>query len=445
MPLIELPELVVAEIDGEQAATRPVLVNRAPSPGEVGVPRETLIALELVDPGEAGIDRERTRVLVNGRPAFDGRATPELRPGFDGPLAAVTATGDTLRIVLHPTLAFRSQQTVLVEVFSATADGEGDLDESYGFEIEDRTAPRLLTAFATSSKAVRLAFDEDIVVTDPAGFSFAAETSPAMPLVAVSAVSDGSLVDLTLATEMTPGARCRVTVTGVADAHGNAILPPADTATFDGFAPPRPRGRRFDLWQMLPKWSRREDLTGDLARLIACLQEVTDLVLTDIDRFPAIYDIERAPEPFVDAILADLGSPFAFELTETEKRRLAAVLVEMYRMKGTAQGIAGALRFFLDLEDVEVVPYAAEVLTLGESELGVDWVLGPSGSFARYAFDVVVGRILTNDERAKLRAIVTWCRPAHAHLCSLVEPVPPATCDHWELGISELGETTDLH
>ena len=72
-------------------------------------------------------------------------------------------------------------------------------------------------------------------------------------------------------------------------------------------------------------------------------------------------------------------------------------------------------------------------------------MLGPSGSFARYAFDVVVSRILTDDERAKLRAIVTWARPAHAHFCSLVEPSMPATYDHWELGVSELGETTDLH
>jgi len=28
---------------------------------------------------------------------------------------------------------------------------------------------------------------------------------------------------------------------------------------------------------------------------------------------------------------------------------------------------------------------------------------------------------------------------------NLVEPLPPLVYDHWELGISELGETTDLH
>ncbi len=36
----------------------------------------------------------------------------------------------------------------------------------------------------------------------------------------------------------------------------------------------------------------------------------------------------------VDAMLADLGNPFRFELGELQKRRLASVLVDMYRQKG---------------------------------------------------------------------------------------------------------------
>jgi hypothetical protein len=36
-------------------------------------------------------------------------------------------------------------------------------------------------------------------------------------------------------------------------------------------------------------------------------------------------------------------------------------------------------------------------------------------------------------------------KPAHTHFVDLLEPTPPQTYDHWELGISELGETTSLH
>jgi CheY-like chemotaxis protein len=51
-----------------------------------------------------------------------------------------------------------------------------------------------------------------------------------------------------------------------------------------------------------------------------------------------ILDLERAPEPFLDAMLSDLGNPFELELDVLRKRRLVARLVDMYRKRGTAAG-----------------------------------------------------------------------------------------------------------
>jgi len=36
-------------------------------------------------------------------------------------------------------------------------------------------------------------------------------------------------------------------------------------------------------------------------------------------------------------------------------------------------------------------------------------------------------------------------KPAHTHLARLVEPAIPEVIDHVELGLSELGETWELH
>ena len=196
---------------------------------------------------------------------------------------------------------------------------------------------------------------------------------------------------------------------------------------------------------MLSKHNRRADETGDLARFIACLQEITDLLLAEVDRYPDIFDVERAPPAFLDLILQDLGNPFPFELDTLGKRRLASVLVEMYRQKGTAVGVKNAIRFFLGVDIEAITPLAATALTLGEAELGVDWELGPSDRFARYAFDVKVGRILSETERRQLRAIVAYLKPAHTHFVNLVEPLPPPTFDDWELGESLVGVTTELH
>ena len=82
---------------------------------------------------------------------------------------------------------------------------------------------------------------------------------------------------------------------------------------------------------------------------------------------------------------------------------------------------------------------------LGESELGVDWELGPSDRFARYAFDVEVTRALSERERRVLRELVDYLKPAHTHFVELIEPLIEIVPDHWQLGESELDETTLLH
>lgn len=449
MPSFELPALFVDAVASVAAAStgigRPVLVNRDPGPDDFAVPIDASVALELVDPGPDGIDRAATRVWVDGALAFVGGGAPELQPGFDGPDAGVVQTADTLRVVLHPTTFFASEALVAVRAVSATVGGANALDATYSFRIEDRTAPRLVGGQATGQHAVDVAFDEAVQVTDASGFSLIPLDFPAVPVTVVAAEADGAVVRLTVDPDMTPDVHYEVVAVGVADLSGNPVLTPFDRVIVQGFRPARPDARRFDLWSMLPKHNRREDQTGDLWRFIACLQEVTDLLLAEVDRFPEVFDIERAPEAFVDLILADLGNPFPFDLDELGKRRLASVLVEMYRQKGTARGIINAVRFFLGVEIQAVTAYAGEALVLGESELGVDWILGPSSRFALYAFDVIVDVPLTDAQRSQLRAIVEYLKPAHTHFVNLIEPAPPAFIDHWELGVSEIGVTTDLH
>ncbi|MFP2895065.1 phage tail protein [Corallococcus sp. 4LFB] len=368
-----------------------------------------------------------------------------MQPAFAGPLAAATQTADTLRVVLHPAVPLASQATVSVHVISATAGGAHLLDETYTFTVEDRTAPRLVGAQAVGPKSVRLAFYESVRVPPSACFTLTPRGAPAVPVVVTEAAADGLLVHFALDTELTPDVVYEVRVEGVTDAHGNLVLAPYHRATFAGFRPARPPSRHFRLWDMLPRHNRRDDVTGDLHRFVSCLQEVTDLLLSDLDAFPDVFDLERAPEAFLDAILQDLGNPFAFELDVLARRRLAAILVHMYQQKGTALGLRNAIRFFLGIEVRAISPFASDTLVLGESELGVDWVLGPSERFARYAFNVEVDRLLTLSERQRLRALVEYLKPAHTHFVDMVEPLPPILPEHWELGLSELGETTVLH
>lgn len=316
------------------------------------------------------------------------------------------------------------------------------------------TGPRVVGAQARELARVRVSFDREVTQDDPgapddalnpARYALTRVSAPAVEALVVSVDPvRNSAVDLVTDVPLTPGASYRVDVDGVIDASGTPIAPNNASAGFTGFVPPRPANRVFDLYRFLPEINRREDETGDLRRFLACLQEVTDLVLVDIDRFPDILDPDLAPEPFLDLMLGELGNPFAFDLSVVDKRRLLNVLVAMYREKGTAPGITNAVRFFLGLE-VQVTTYAGEALTLGESLLGEDWVLGPSSSFAALAFEVASPRILAAEERQRLRQIIDYLRPAQTHFARLVEPAPPEAVDHVELGLSELGESWLLH
>ncbi|GMV43549.1 MAG: hypothetical protein AMXMBFR64_52650 [Myxococcales bacterium] len=218
--------------------------------------------------------------------------------------ACVVETADTLRVVLDPLVPFASQAVVEVLVVSATNGGAHALDQSYVFTAEDRTAPRVVSAQATARRVVQIGFDEDVLVTDPSAFAFTPLGFPAVPLAPVSAEAAGTVVTVTLHTEMTPDIAYEAAVAGVADVHFNPILGPDDRAVFTGFRPPRPAERRFDLWSMVPRYNRRADVTGDLRRFIACLQEVADLLLAEGDRFGDVF--------------------LAFELLEKADRNLAA-------------------------------------------------------------------------------------------------------------------------
>jgi len=57
---------------------------------------------------------------------------------------------------------------------------------------------------------------------------------------------------------------------------------------------------------------------------------------------------------------------------------------------------------------------------------------------------VVAPVVLADTERRQLRAIVDYLRPAQTHFVDLIEPSAPALIDHWELGLSDLGDNSML-
>ncbi len=446
----ELPGVYIDALVLDSSPAGLVLISRFPYPDEAQVPKETNLSLTLVSTTSgATISVASTSVYVDGVLAWTAGAA---QAGFSSTQGTVAGPSDMYRIVLNPAADFLSEATVSVRVVSVTSIGE-TLDETYSFMVEDLTAPRVVTAQAPTHTLVNVVFDEPMLAVDaagsgdalnPANYALTPLDAPAVtPRVTSVRQVTSEVYELTLDMRASFGKRYRVTVTDAEDVYGNPVEAPFNTADFTAPACSAPADREFSVYGMLPKMNREED-NGDLLKFAQCLQEVVDLVLCETDRFADFLDPDATTIEGVRAMLADLGNPFNFEFTEAEERRLVQLLVPLYKQKGTDPGIRNAVRLFLGF-DVTLTPYLGEGLSLGESELGVDWVLGPSTSFMRYAFDVNVEQVLTAEQRSRLRGIVIYMKPSHTHLISIVEPETPLVLDHLELGYSELGDNWELH
>jgi len=438
-----------------------IVANEIPERDTTNASTASSIVLEILSTLPTGVDRDTVRIYVEGELAFEGGAAPEFKPGFDGPGSAVVALAPhDLRVTIDPLEPFASEELVAVRVVAEDLGATEAIDFVYTFAVEDVTIPTVVSARATFANVIRVTFSEDMLAVSSSGTGdalnptlYSAAFVPATDREAgvSSAVSSVAAVtsrvfDLTTALELTFGRAYRLTVGAVVDdsPNHNAVAPPDNVADFVSWFPPDwPTGRRFRFWDMLSDYDREHDTTGDLERLCSIYQDTIDLLLWDCDRFPRIWDIDKAPIEFIEVMLADLGNPFALELTESKARKLAGLLIPMYRQKGTDRGIINAIRFLLGIE-VTIEQYIAGCWILGVDELGVGTIAGPPPGADWYTFAVVVPRALTDEERRQMRAIVNYAKPAHTHF-QIVEPYVPPVIDHWSMGESLLGTETELH
>lgn len=273
-----------------------------------------------------------------------------------------------------------------------------------------------------------------------------------------SEVVDGKfIVDLTLDQPLSPERGYTLNVRSVDDLKSNraTIL----SATFIAEPTSKPLNRSFSTLDMVPRKNLREDTSKDLERLLRVFDDALQILLVGADGLADLMDHDRAPEHTLDALLAHLGNPFVFAagLSASEKRKLVATLVPLYKAKGTAQGIVDAIRLVLGIEvKIDAFNTPADSWMLGVSALGAPFVAGgvlnsgsvlaPGTSYLRFAFEVESPRVLVARERLIIDEIVHALRPAHTHYVRLVEPAQggPSPQTTWILGVSQLGESTVL-
>lgn len=434
-----------------------LVANRNPQPGEVQIPLDAAIEFDFIRTSGARLDDDDFVITVNGVVAFEGTQDGgDFQPGFSGDAFGLVPDDATIRFVLYSIAAFASGQVVTVEVDV----NDGDSVFSWSFTAYDTIPPLLLSVAAVNKDQIRVMFNEPVSMVssaiegdalNPDSYYIERISRPATTpaVLSVERVSDTTVL-LTTSFELTFGAAYMLVVTGIEDEFDNVFLPPDNVVEFTGWLPPFPAGRRFLLHDFVPAFTLAEDATDELRLFLGCLQDSTNLILHLADKWAEIIDPDFAPESFLDAMLADLGNPFEFELTTVEaKRKLAKLLVRIYQLKGTARGMIDVVRFFLGIE-ISIEIFNGRGWRLGYDKLsGVTVaqpnpaIIGPSGR-ALYSFRVNTAVILTDTQREQITSIATYMKGAQEHLVGVRDataapiPFPYLKLDFTKLGYSKL-------
>lgn len=159
----------------------------------------------------------------------------------------------------------------------------------------------------------------------------------------------------------------------------------------------------------------------DTLKFIEVFEEVFCQLTNDIKNLGLIIDVDVTDERFLDMIIRNLAFDLNVSLSLTKKRKLAKVITEAYKQKGTCVGIENTIRQFTGV-DVTCFPFTAGWI-LDVSELAIDTYLNPApdNPAGFYTFDVVVNQQLSAEQRRIILNLIELIKPAHSHFRSLVE------------------------
>ncbi len=149
-------------------------------------------------------------------------------------------------------------------------------------------------------------------------------------------------------------------------------------------------------------------------RMLDALDHVVAPIYSTLDNFDAYLDPSLAPDDFLAWLGGWVGIALDESWDEARRRTIVARAVELYRMRGTAVGLAGQV----------------EIQTGGSVEIAENgatgWSVDPGGDLPGSPEPMVVVRVTVPDPKAidatSLDALVAAAKPAHVmHRIELVK------------------------
>ena len=165
------------------------------------------------------------------------------------------------------------------------------------------------------------------------------------------------------------------------------------------------------LGPTLPALYQEDDFAQ---RMLSAFDEVIAPVYATLDSFDAYLDPHLTPEDFLSWLATWVGIGLDESWDEERRREVVARAVELYRLRGTAIGLAAQVEISTG-GTVEIVENGA-----------TGWSVDPGGEMPGSPDPLVVVRVTVPDPRAidaaRLDAMVAAAKPAHVlHRIELVK------------------------
>jgi phage tail-like protein len=173
-----------------------------------------------------------------------------------------------------------------------------------------------------------------------------------------------------------------------------------------GLLSPHPLGERLPAMYL-------ED--SFVQRLAGALDEVVAPVFSSLDNLPAYLDPDIAPEDFLQWLGTWVGMTLDESWPLERRRAVLAAATGLYRVRGTARGLAAHLRLLTGAE--------VDIVETGGTAWSTSADPEPPGS-PNFAMVVrLIARDLGEADLPRLDALVAAAKPAH--VLHRVEIVPP--------------------
>jgi phage tail-like protein len=149
-------------------------------------------------------------------------------------------------------------------------------------------------------------------------------------------------------------------------------------------------------------------------RFLGALDQVYAPIWSTLDNFDSYLDPYLTPDDFLTWLATWVGIALDESWDEERRRAIVARAVELYRMRGTAAGLAGQVEIQTG-GSVEIVENGA-----------TGWSVDPGGELPGTSEPLVVVRVRVPDPKSidgnRLDALVSAAKPAHVmHRIELVK------------------------